>query len=143
MRLSLDKWIKRYEEKTKDKFETPAGFTLYYLPERGFAQFAVDPTTKSLIIYQLCGDALFWHDLGIIMCQQQGLHNLCSICTRNIKPYIRLFGWKIIKEEEIEGMKRFYCLAADGGNVLITYAWLNEDTGAPNYYVTQEVKAIG
>ena len=38
MNNTLDEYIKKYEQKTKDKFKPKEGFKLFYLPSRGFCE---------------------------------------------------------------------------------------------------------
>lgn len=141
MRLSLEEWIEKYEKKTGDKHELPQGYVQYYLPERGYAQYIMDREVEALYVYELCGDAKFWYDLGALLCRQNGLRFITTVCTRHIKPYIRFWGWTI--HETIEGPDggaiRMNGRNKDGGFVTIATAWRNDDTGEYAYYCTSEV----
>lgn len=99
---TLEEWIKIYEEKTGDTHTVPKGFKLLYLPDRGYAAFAFNKEDSALMIYEVCGDAKFWHDTGVLYCKQNGLRDIITLCTRNIRSYIRFWNWQI--EEEFTNM---------------------------------------
>lgn len=95
---TLDEWIRIYEEKTGDKHDVPKGFTMYYIPNRGFAVYSMFKMNKPddcILVYEVCGDAHFWHDIAVFMAQQNNVRNLMTLCTRNIHAYCRFWGWKI------------------------------------------------
>lgn len=136
---SLKGWIQQYEEKTGDKFDMPKGFKLYYLPERGFASMKVDMESKMCIIYQTCGDGKFWRDMAELMFTNLGINCLSTICTREIKPYIRAFHWTILDEECKNGQYRFLCQDSIGRAIIITHKDVG-DNGIPEYWVTQYIR---
>lgn len=133
MILSINEWIKRYEDKTGDEFVLPAGFQLFWLPNRGFAQYRF--YEGMLVVYQLCGDIHFWYDLACLMCIQNGGNAVSTICTCPIKPYLRLLGFEIKEEEDREGKKRYICKDKFGRKVVATYR-STDDTGCDSYFVT-------
>lgn len=138
--MQLGEWIKRYEEKTGDKFLLPKGFQLYFLPERGFAQFKIDFEGSILMIYQACGDAKFWRDVGELMCIMNNIDHISTICTVNIDAYIRIFGWKPYNVENVNGQKRYHCYDTLGRKVIATFKGIDEATGEPSYWVTQYLR---
>ena len=137
---TLNYWIEKYERKTGEQFKVPKGFRLFFLPARGFAQFKVDQQGKMLVVYQLCGDANFWRDLGEIICWQNDLRYISTICTRSIKPYIRLFGWSIISEFEKNSQKRFICKDKQDRKIIITHKGKDTDEKLPTYWVTHYLR---
>lgn len=138
--MTLNEWIQKYETKTGEKHELPTGYVQYFLPDRGYCQYIMDTDRQVLYVYELCGDAKFWFDLGVIMCKQNGLRYITTICTRNIKPYIRFWGWTIKEEiNEDNGAVRFNGHNKEGLMVTISTAWLDNKTGKYAYYCTSEV----
>lgn len=135
--LSLAAWIEIYEKKTKDKADIPEGYQLLYMAERGFAVIKPDLEGKMMIVYETCGDAKFWRDVCELMCCSMGLEYIATICTRHIKPYIRSFGWEILKEECRNGHYRFICQDSIGRLVVITHKDISDTTGEATYWVTQ------
>lgn len=136
---TLEEWIKFYEDKTGDPVLLPVGFQMFWLAERGFCQYKIDVEGKMLIIYQVSGDAKFWHDMGEVICLANNLDYMATICTRNIKAYIRFWQWSIVEEFDINNQKRFICKDINGRKVVITHQGIN-DKGNPTYYVTQSMK---
>lgn len=137
---SLRQWINIYEKKTGDKARLPSGFRLIYLADRGFASMRPFPDKKIMVVYQTCGDAKFWRDFAELMSIGMGIECICTICVRHIRPYIRGFGWEILKEECIDGQYRFRCQDSTGRLVVITHRGTNDDTGEPNYWVSHYIK---
>jgi len=103
---TLEEWADLYEKKTGEKFK-PKNGVLFYLPDRGFASFVA---YKDMIIAcQVCGDGLFWRHVAEIFAIERGFHHLGAICIRkNIKGYLRTFGWEITKEEILDNKCIFY-----------------------------------
>ena len=124
---TLEEWINFYENKSKEEFEVPNGFIFNWLPTRGFSLMKPDPEGGMLIIYATCGDGKFWRDVGEMLALNNGL----------TKPYIRFWGWKIVRQTEVDGQKRFFCKDNLGRNVVITHKCICDDTHLPCYYVTQ------
>ena len=133
---TITEWAKLYEDKTGDKAELPAGFKLYFLPERGFAMYKPDETGKIMLIYRVCGDAKFWHDVAEIIAYQLGLKCFATIITRNVKAYIRFWNWTIVEETTIDSQKRFLCHDNQGREVIITHKGIQKN-GEPSYWCTQ------
>ena len=134
---TLEEWIQFYEDKSKEKFEVPQGFIFNWLPTRGFSVMKPDVEGKILMIFSTCGDGSFWRDVAEMLALKSGFRCLMTICIRKIEPYIRFWGWKINKVQEVNGQKRYFCVDDMGRNVLITHRGLNIETGLPTYVVTQ------
>lgn len=135
--LSLAAWIDIYEKKTKDKVDLPEGYQLLYMAERGFAVIKPDYESKMMIVYETCGDAKFWRDVCELMCCSNGLEIIATICTRHIRPYMRAFGWKLLKEECVNDQYRFICEDSIGRLIIITHKDISDSTGEATYWVTQ------
>lgn len=133
MILSLNEWVKRYEDKTGDEFILPSGFQLFWLPNRGFAQYKF--SNGILVVYQVCGDIHFWYDIACLMCIQNGGKAVATICTCPIRPYLRLLGFEIEEEETRNGQKRYICKDQFGRKVVATYR-STDNTGCDSYFVT-------
>lgn len=133
---SLREWIQVYESKTNDTFEIPKGFTLVYLAERGFASMMPDLEGKIMIVWQTCGDGQFWRDYGELKGLEYGCECIATICTRPIKPYIRAFGWAILKEYCKDGRYRFLCQDSAGRKVIVTHKRDATGDEPPQYWVT-------
>lgn len=135
MDLPLKQWIEKYEKKTGDKFCCPDGFKLLFLPSRGFAQIKTDIEGKMIIIYQLCGDAHFWHDIAEVIAVNSGLECIATICTRKIEPYIRFWGWKIDRIYELpDGLKRYFGYDKFG-RPFVASPKNTDENGETSYYV--------
>lgn len=134
---SLKQWVKLYEEKTKDRVELPYGYRLCYLAERGFCMLKPDVEGKMMVVYQVCGDGKFWRDYAELMAAAMGLECVGTICTREIEPYIRSFGWEILSMSEINGQRRYRCQDSIGRLIVCTYKSESDKEGnPPHYWVT-------
>ncbi len=133
---TLQEWIDMYEKKTGDKAVLPEGFSLYWLPNRGFAEYKIDENSGILMIYAVCGDGKFWRDLGELICRLNKLKCISTICTRNVETYIRFWHWKIVEGQNKDGKKRFVCRDELNRPVILTYKGA-DDKGEPAYWVTQ------
>ena len=65
---------------------------------------------KMVFINQLAGDALWWKEKISDMARRVGLTMGGTRCVRrNIRAYIRLLGYEIVKTEDAgDGLKRYY-----------------------------------
>ena len=142
--MKLEEWIKKYEEKTGDKHTLPDGYVQYFLPDKGYAQYAmVKEAANCLYIYETCGDADFWYSLGKMLAVNNNLKFICTICTREINAYMRF--WKI-KEVSMtteengteEGAVRINCVDKNGDKITITPMFKRED-GRIGYACTHEL----
>ena len=138
MERKLDEWIKIYEKKTGEEFKPSDGFKLFFFPTRGFAEIRL--TDKMVIIAQLCGDMMFWRNLVEFLSQAIGYEYAGTYCIRNIKAYIRLCGFTIIRTETLDdGLKRYFCIDKHGKKGQASPAWISNNTGHAGYYITWEV----
>lgn len=133
MTMTLEGWIRRYEEKTGDEFTLPAGFQLFWLPNRGFSEYLLKDDI--FIVYQVCGDIAFWYDVACLMALQNHATCVSTIATVPILPYLRLLHFEIMKTEDKNGRKRFWCRDPLGRKVVATYR-STDDNGEDNYFVS-------
>lgn len=136
---SLEEWIDKYETERDDPFITPKGFKLYWLPERGFAQYRF--VDGILVVYQLCGDIHYWFDLAKLLCLSKGGYAVSTVCILPILPYLRLLKFRIVKKEEVNGKYRFFCKDEAGRKVIATYKGTDEE-GNDSYFVTVYVTEL-
>lgn len=137
MTRTLDEWISYYNRKTPEKFERDTRFELFFSPDKGFCE--VGQSGKMLIINQLAGDGRFWKAKVSDAARAAGLHVCGTWCIRrNIRAYIRLFGYHVTWAEDLGGLKRYHCKDADGRKGLASPAFrYNDETQA--YFITWEV----
>lgn len=135
---SLHEWMKLYTAKTSDNVDLPSGFNLYYLAERGFATIRPNISADMMCVYQVCGDARFWHDYAEMMAYGLGLNHVGTVCTRSIRPYMRCFGWTLLDEKCENGQLRFLCQDSIGRAILITHKDIQEN-GEPEYWVVHYI----
>ena len=144
MEKSFDEWVEFYERKTKMKFKREKAYRLFYFPERGFAEIAVNEEKKMLVIRQLAGDGAFWHRAIEILAILFGVKTCGSIVVRHIKPYIRYFGYKIDSVEYTkDGYPRYFCTNSSGSKATVSPWGLDDETKQMLYIVTWEVKDDG
>lgn len=133
---TLQDYDRLYIRKTGDAPNAPPDFTRTYLPERGWCYWKLDPTDPLLYIWSVSGDGHFWHDWARTIANTLHLTAICTICTRPIRPYIRLWHWTIDRTETQNGKHRFHCHTQDGKPVLITHKHTDPD-GTDAYWVTE------
>lgn len=142
---TLEEYIKKYEEKTKDKFKPKDGFKLFYFPDRGFCEIGVTTVyngQKMMIIYQLCGDGKFWRDYATLTAQNLNIKKIGSICIRkNVEAYIRFWGFKITKKEPLnDGSFIYYAENKEGKTARLAPIHIHDDDPSRiSYFVTWEV----
>lgn len=135
---SIEYWVELYEKKTHSDFKPHPNFQLLFFPERGFCEVALEPKTKMIMAYQLCGDGHFWKRIIDAIATVAGFKHGGAICVRHIKPYIRFFGFRVVREEALsDGTRVYYCENKQGTKARCAPAWKDEDGYA--YYVTWEV----
>lgn len=137
---SLQEWVDMYERKTGEKVILPPGFVMYWLPKRGFAQFKVDKEGSILMIHMVCGDIHYWHDTALLMCMQNDIDHISTVCTRDVYAYMRMFGWNVVEEFDKDGDKRFICRDEAGCKVIITQRTRADDGKSHTYWVTHYLK---
>lgn len=137
---TFQEWKAWYEDKTHNEFKFHPSFRFIYFPEKGFCEIALEPHTRMVMAYQLCGDGRFWKRVIDSIAMMTEYKHGGAICIRHIKPYIRFFGFHIVKEEQTkDGVPIYYCENAEGEKARCAPAW--KDTDGYAYYVTWEVKA--
>ena len=137
--MTKDEWIALYEKKTKSAFKPHPNFQMFFFPERGFCEVAFEPKVQMVMAYQLCGDGKFWKRVLDALAMAAGYEHCGAICIRHIKPYIRFFGFHIVRTELLpDGTCIYYCKDGDGATARCAPAWKEQDGYA--YYVTWEVK---
>ena len=104
---TLEEWADIYEKKTGEKLDRNCKPTFYF-PDKGFGVFSV--SGDMIIIHHVCGDGVFWRQIGEVLALERGLHKLGAICIRkNIKAYLRCFEMKITDEEILsDGKIRYF-----------------------------------
>ena len=139
---TLEEYIKKYKEKTKDKFKPKNGFKLFYLPDRGFCEIGVTTDKSLLTIYQLCGDGKFWRDYATLTAQNLNIKKIGSICIRkNVEAYIRFWGFKVTKKEPLnDGSFIYYAENKEGKTARLAPIHIHDDDPSRiSYFVTWEV----
>ena len=102
-----EKWVEWYEKKTGDTFTLPEGYTVNFHERRGMATFKPDLENRMLVVGYVIGDGRFWHDAIEMIAKQNGFRYIATICTRDVKAYIRFWKYKIIKQWDKDGQKRY------------------------------------
>lgn len=147
---TIEEYIDIYEKKMGEKHTVPQGVKQYFLPDRGYAQIAMFKKdtamlNDSVVVWELCGDAKFWHDFAVILCKENNCKYLTTLCTRAILPYIRFWGWKIVKETRDKDnlLIRVDCINQYGKPIEIGLAWRNNNAKRESerysYWVKSEV----
>ena len=130
-------WVEWYEKKTGDLFTLPDGYTVNYHERRGLMAFKPDIEAAMLIVEYVIGDGRFWHDVAELIAKQNGFRYVATICTRNVYAYIRYWNYKIVKEWDIDGQKRFLTIDPLGRYAVLTYRGEDNRTHKDTYWVVQ------
>lgn len=139
-KMTLNEWIKKYEEKTGDEHCTPDGFELVFDEEKGYAQYKHDGNI--LFVYEACGDGKFWYQVvGVELAKKLGAKWIATICTRKIRPYMRLMGMKLTEERKLDfhGAISGTGINHLGNKLIVMPAWYDETKNSLAYYVYSEV----
>lgn len=146
--MTLEEWIKRYDERTPDTFKHDENYELLFDKDKGFVEIKEMSLTKEsgdeetmLIVRALCGDGKYWKEI----IERIG-HNLgCSVagtwCIRKeILAYIRFFDFKILYTETLsDGTKRYHCENKHTGKWGNASPAFKFDTGEQAYYITWQL----
>jgi len=132
--LSLEQWVKIYENKTNDRVTLGDECYLFYLARRGFIVIKPDAENKTLIIKQTCGDGKFWIDFAEIKALELDFDHLATVTCRAIKPYLRFFGFSIKEIQHQEELVGYICTDSIGRNVEAIPSGENE------YLITLDLK---
>jgi hypothetical protein len=140
--MTMEEWISLYEKKTESKFKPNPNFKLLFFPERGFCEVAFAPKTKMVMAYQLCGDGRFWKRVLDSLAIVLGYEHCGAILIRQVKAYIRLFGYRITSKDALtDGNFIYYAKDNDGSQARLAPAW-EEPNGTQAYYATWNVKKV-
>lgn len=142
--MTFEEWVKEYEKHTGDTHGIPDGYTTLYDKDKGYAQYKVED--NRLCIYEVCGDGMYWYNLGVKMCQDHNIPAIVTICTRKIRPYMRCMKLNPIKVEVQE--ERNNALKIEGVNHLglrffAWAAWWDEEKNRHAYYIVTETVKDG
>lgn len=133
----FEEWKEFYTKKTGDRYTEDPGFITYFLPNRGFCQYAINPKTSRLVICHTVGDGKFWRDLAKIMIAQYGLEAVETLVCRNPYAYFRSMKFKIESEEKLDnGRVNLLGRDPEGYKVTMEYGWVHNETGKDIYVVT-------
>ena len=139
--MTLYEWIGFYNRKNpQDPFQPTDGFELFYVPEKGFCEVLF--LGDMVIVGQLAGDARFFKEHIDKVAAQMGIREGGTICIRKeIRAYIRLFGYRIDHVEELsDGTKRYYGSNKKTGKwALYSPGYTYDATGELAYLVTWEI----
>lgn len=136
--MTLNEWIEKYNSKVPEKFVRDNRYELFYLPDKGFCEVGQDG--ELVIINQLCGDARFWKDKVSDMARKIGAKRCGTWCIRKeIKAYIRLFGYRIIEDIELpDGLSRYLVINKNDGKEGLVSPAFRYSTGEQAYFITWE-----
>lgn len=91
--MTLDDWLLKYHEKTKEYPNSFPGSDFVFDAERGFCVSIPDGST--LIIGEVCGDGRYWLAWLTTMAKELGCNKLRFWTTRNPAAFIRKFGFTL------------------------------------------------
>ena len=138
MGRTLEEWIERYNKKNDEPFARDIRYELAFNPDKGFCEFG--QTESMIVIRGLCGDGKYFKERAEKMARAVGFSMCGAYCTRReIKAYIRLFGYVVEHTEETsDGLTRYICRHKDSNKQgRISPAYKAGET--PFYFVTWEV----
>jgi len=134
MNRTLEQWIAQYNKKIPEGFKRDERFTLFYLPEKGFAE--IMDSGKMIVINQLCGELKFWREFAEKLAKKIGYTHAGTLCIRNIEPYLRLAGFIPYEIEDTAQGYRYFCRHKHTGQ-----KGQASPAGKNTYYITWEVAA--
>ena len=139
--MTLSEWIDFYDKKNpEDPFSPTPGYDFYFLEDKGFCE--VRFTENMAIIAQVTGDGRFFRDKVEEVARKLGIKEGGTTCIRKeIRAYIRLFGYRIEREERLpDGEIRYYARHKKTGKWFrASPAWRYKKSGELAYYVTWEI----
>ena len=130
-------WVNWYKKKTGDTFEVPENHTINYHARRGIMTLYADFKAKMLMIGYVVGDGRYWHDTAEMIAKHNGLRYLATICTRDVEAYIRFWQYKIVKQWDSDGQKRYLTVDPLGHYAVLTYRGKDNRTGVDTYTVIE------
>ena len=132
MNRTLEQWIALYNKKIPEGFKRDERYTLFFLPEKGFAEILA--SGKMIIVNQMCGEFVFWRALAEILARKFGYKHAGTICIRNVRAYIRMAGFVPYEIEKTAQGDRFFCTDKRTGQ-----KGQASPAGKGTYYITWEV----
>ena len=139
--MTLVEWIAFYNRKNPhDPFMPTEGFDFFFCPAHGFCE--VRFLGDMVILGQLAGDARFFKEKVEEAARRLGIREGGTLCIRReILAYIRLFGYRIVRTEQLpDGTKRYYCAHRETGKWgLVSPGFTYDKTGDPAYLITWEI----
>ena len=143
MRRSFIEWAQLYEKKSGEEYAPNPGFTTLFQPDKGFCEVKYDFEKKMILVFQLCGNGKFWKKTVEELARRQGFTRGGAIAIRNLKPYIRLWGFSVVKEEPQEDGTVKYTGVDKEGNVGTAAPYFKRSNGEWAYYVIWNIKGGG
>lgn len=140
MKKTLREWFSYYEKKTHEKHVNPVGYKTVFDEEKGYCQFRIKD--RDLLVYECCGDGLFWCNFAFNFAKKHDLERIVTICTRDIIPYVRRMGGHVVRKKErpntdkgldIYGVTKY-------GEFRCFPIWRNNKTERNAYCIVCEVK---
>lgn len=114
-------------------------FQLFYVPDKGVCEIGM--SDDMLILRCLStSNVFYWKNAAEDIARKVGIKIIGTWCVRReIMAYIRLFGYRIIKTEELEdGLNRYRCKNKEGKQARVSPSFVFEN-GQQAYFVTWEV----
>ena len=132
MSKTLEEWIEKYNKKIPEGFKRDKRFTLFYLPDKGFAEIA--DIGNMIMVNQMCGDFKFWRRFTEDLSMKFGYDTAGTICIRDVRAYIRMAGFKPYETRKTLEGNRYFCKDKHTGQ-----KGLASPAGDGTYYITWEV----
>lgn len=137
--MTLEYWIEKYNKKAPEPFMRDEKFQLFYVPDKGVCEIGM--SDDMLILRCLStSNVFYWKNAAEDIARKVGIKIIGTWCVRReIMAYIRLFGYRIIKTEELEdGLNRYRCRNKEGKQARVSPSFVFEN-GQQAYFVTWEV----
>lgn len=137
--MTLEYWIEKYNKKAPEPFMRDEKFQLFYVPDKGVCEIGM--SDDMLILRCLStSNVFYWKNAAEDIARKVGIKIIGTWCVRReIMAYIRLFGYRIIKTEELEdGLNRYRCRNKEGKQARVSPSFVFEN-GRQAYFVTWEV----
>ena len=121
----MNDWIKIYEKKTQRKFRRNEKAEFIFDANNGFCEISFEK--QKIFVHKICGNGKHWKKFVEYVARNFGIEICKAICIRkNIRAYIRAFGYHITKTNEKNNLKCFHAEDADG-NKGIAFECIFED----------------
>lgn len=138
--MTLDEWIELYNKKNPlDKYHRDGRYTLFYKPDKGFCEVLIGG--DMVVIGQLCGDARYWKDAIDSAAEKAGIKHGGTINIRdNPVAYLRLFGYKVVKTEDLsDGTVRYQAVHKNTKKKGFASPAFRYKDGKQAFYVTWDI----